>query len=293
MARVLVLEDDPDMRETLVECLEDLDHRVFEAGSGEEAVEIGTKQALDLVVADVRMKNRDGIETVRILRTTQPQMKAVIITGYAGDDAPGRAIEVGAEDYLYKPFKLAEFKRSVNRVLSQQDDQSAYQKVLGSFRAGFARLKERASNLLLDREMAGVDTIRSKAFRGFYVAIRSELLPSAQARIVWQQLDTLDRRREQLKAETNSAEPLQELGGQYKYLADLLAAVGRSTSVMPRLKGDTELSEAKFAFFFANVRSGAISSEQLKLAPFLYHLDPALRGQSEELQRLYDMTWGA
>ncbi|MCA9790189.1 MAG: response regulator [Candidatus Eremiobacteraeota bacterium] len=292
MARVLVLEDDPDMRETLVECLEDLDHRVFEAGSGEEAVEMGTKQALDLVVADVRMKNRDGIETVRILRNTQPQMKAIIITGYASDDAPGRAIEVGAEDYLYKPFKLVELKRAVARVLSQQDDQSAYQKIVGSFRAGFARLKERATNLMLDREMAGLDSTRSRAFKGFYVAVRSELLPAAQARVVWQQLDGLDRRREQLKAEENPTEPLQELGEQYKYLGDLLAAVGRSSSVMPRLKGETELSEANFAFFFANVRSGAISSEQLKLAPFLYHLDPALRAQSEELQRLYDMTWG-
>lgn len=293
--RVLILEDDPDFRELLEECLEDADYDVVAAGSGDEAVQACRQQVPDLIVADVRMKHRDGIETIRLLKGDYPSLKAIIITGYADEDAPSRAIQVEAEDYIYKPFALADLLESIHRVLSRAQERGRYRGLLDSLGRGFKRLKDKATTAMVDKELKRLDLFRDKVFLGFYVALRAEMLIKEAGRTLWSKLVELERRREKLLGQSLALNEMRELCEEYSYLADLMAAAGSSSMAMnPSFRDSPRLiPSADYACLRDNISAGKLSSEQLKLAPFLYTLDPVVRDQSPELTELYQAAWGA
>ncbi len=281
-----------DMRELVAECLEDLGHDVYEAESSQQALAMAQIHRLDLAVTDVRMRLRDGIETVRLLKEEQPQLRTNVITGYASDDAPSRAIQIEADDYIYKPFKLKDLTRSVNRVLKKDEERTLYQKMAETFRAGYRPFQEKATTVLLEKEMAALDSIRNRALKAFYVAVRAEMLEGDRAFVIWQRVSLTEAQREQLKRESLPLADLKELAAQYRSLSDLLAAVGRANSVTLRPRNDPDgLTEEQFQPLYENIRSGNISSEQLKLAEFLRRLEPSVLKQSEQLQQLYQQVW--
>ncbi len=114
---VLVIEDDPEMREVLVESLEDAGFEVIGAASGLEAMAVASSRNFDLVVSDVRMAGMDGLESLTRLKSSQPELRTIVITGFASRDSPARAIRLQVDDYLLKPFGLEDFLKSVQRVL--------------------------------------------------------------------------------------------------------------------------------------------------------------------------------
>lgn len=120
MVRVLVLEDHDQMRQALVEALEDEGYEVVSATRGEEAVERASEAAFDLLITDIRMEGMDGLEALRHVRHQQPGIHSMVVTGYSTEDDSIRAIRLGAGDYLRKPFKLNEFLKRVNRLVAER-----------------------------------------------------------------------------------------------------------------------------------------------------------------------------
>ena len=102
---ILVVEDDPNLREAVCDTLELAGQAVISAGSGEEALELLAKQAVALVVSDVRMMPMDGITLLKEIRERLPHLPVVLMTAFADVDRAVEAMRAGACDFLLKPFE--------------------------------------------------------------------------------------------------------------------------------------------------------------------------------------------
>jgi response regulator RpfG family c-di-GMP phosphodiesterase/DNA-binding SARP family transcriptional activator len=118
------------MLEALSILLEEEGYNVLTATSGMEAVERAREKTFDLIVSDVRMAGMDGIQTLTSLREFNPTTRAIMITGYASPDIPVRAIKLGVDDYLIKPFDDREFLKSVRRSMENARMQKDFDRTL-------------------------------------------------------------------------------------------------------------------------------------------------------------------
>ncbi|HRK47878.1 MAG TPA: response regulator, partial [Nocardioides sp.] len=116
MARVLVVDDDPTVREVVVQYLRAADHDVVEAGDGETALELHDGGLLDLVVLDLMLPGIDGIEVCRRLRE-QGDVPVIMLTALGEETDRVVGLEVGADDYVTKPFSPRELTLRVDSVL--------------------------------------------------------------------------------------------------------------------------------------------------------------------------------
>ena len=120
MAVIVIVDDDPTVRLIASELLRHDDHVVVEAADGAEALAVIGSMAVDLVVLDMLMPNKDGVETIGELRRSYPHIRILAISsrGRVGADQLLRtAMMLGADDTLVKPLRLDTFARSVARLL--------------------------------------------------------------------------------------------------------------------------------------------------------------------------------
>jgi two-component system response regulator FlrC len=102
---VLVVEDDPNLREAVCDTLELAGQAAVSAPGGEEALRLLETQAVSLVVSDVRMMPMDGIALLKEIRQRHPHLPVVLMTAYAEVDRAVEAMRSGACDFLLKPFE--------------------------------------------------------------------------------------------------------------------------------------------------------------------------------------------
>jgi NtrC-family two-component system response regulator AlgB len=115
--RVLVVDDEKNIRHSLRVCLEGLGAVVLEADSAGAALAAAEREALDLCFLDVRLGSDDGLELVGPLLERRPGLAIVVITAYATIETAVEAIRRGARDYLPKPFAPAQVRLAVEAVL--------------------------------------------------------------------------------------------------------------------------------------------------------------------------------
>ena len=122
MAVILIVDDDPTVRLIARELLRGEDHAIVEADDGNEALKIIGVLAVDLVVLDMLMPNKDGLETIVELRKLQPDIRILAISsgGQMGRGVLLRtALVVGADECLQKPLRLETFADTVTRLLTR------------------------------------------------------------------------------------------------------------------------------------------------------------------------------
>lgn len=102
---ILVVEDDPNLREAVCDTLELAGQPVISAGGGEEALRLLESHAVALVVSDVRMMPMDGIALLKAIRERLPHLPVVLMTAFAEVDRAVEAMRSGACDFLLKPFE--------------------------------------------------------------------------------------------------------------------------------------------------------------------------------------------
>jgi signal transduction histidine kinase len=115
---ILIIEDDEAFQKTLTNLLQKEGYSVTGASDGFQAIELAKKTLFELIVADVRLpKGMDGIKAVSAIKGIRPETKIIIIiiTGYADENAPVRALRLGVDDYIYKPFDMEVFLHIVER----------------------------------------------------------------------------------------------------------------------------------------------------------------------------------
>lgn len=116
MARILVVDDDPTVREVVVSYLRAHRHDVVEAGDGEAALRAMRETPADLVVLDLMLPGIDGIEVCRRLRETST-VPVIMLTALGEETDRVTGLEVGADDYVTKPFSPRELALRVDSVL--------------------------------------------------------------------------------------------------------------------------------------------------------------------------------
>ena len=118
--RILVVDDSPDTLELIQRNLASQGHVVHTASSAADAMALLGSMAVDLVVTDVRMPGLSGIDLVREVRVRHPGIELIVITGYATIGGAVEALQLGAWDYLAKPFTDEELFQAVRRVLARR-----------------------------------------------------------------------------------------------------------------------------------------------------------------------------
>ncbi|HEX2639848.1 MAG TPA: sigma-54 dependent transcriptional regulator, partial [Pyrinomonadaceae bacterium] len=104
MARILVIDDEPNMRRILTLILEEAGHTVAQAGGVKGAIEQITSNRFDLVITDKKMPDGDGFEVLRYCRENEPSLPVVILTALATVELAVEAMQAGAFDFISKPF---------------------------------------------------------------------------------------------------------------------------------------------------------------------------------------------
>lgn len=122
-AHILVIDDDPDIRELVVEYLGKNNMRVSDAGSGREMFELFDSQAIDLVLLDLKLPGEDGMQLARTLRE-RATVPIVLLTGCNEEADRVMGLELGADDYVTKPFSPRELLARVRAVLRRYQVQS-------------------------------------------------------------------------------------------------------------------------------------------------------------------------
>ena len=120
LAHLLIVDDDPVTVDLLREVLSKEGYEVTTALSGEEAISQGTGNLFDIVITDVRMGEKDGMDVLRFFRRTSPETSVIVVTAFGSIDTAIEAIREGAFDYISKPFKLEEIRITVKRALDQR-----------------------------------------------------------------------------------------------------------------------------------------------------------------------------
>lgn len=119
-ARILVADDDPLLRALLVHRLSADGHEVFTAANGDEAISVIRDQAPDLIVLDALMPVMDGFEALRRIKTGGlSEAPVVMLTALKREQDIVGALQLGAADYLVKPFIPDELSQRVRRLLQQ------------------------------------------------------------------------------------------------------------------------------------------------------------------------------
>jgi signal transduction histidine kinase len=132
MSTILIIDDDEALREVVRLSLENVGYSVLEAANGKEGVERAGRSLPDLILCDVRMEHMNGYDTLSALRqnTVTTSIPVILMTGQADAEGMRQGMELGADDYLPKPFKLDQLIGAVEARLRKQQtlkDQAAKQ----------------------------------------------------------------------------------------------------------------------------------------------------------------------
>ena len=119
MTKILVVDDDRELQQSIVEVMQNEGFEVAAAGHGEEAVEMVRRSPFDLVLLDMIMPEMGGLEALPMIKRLCPGARVIMITAFATVDNAVRAMRKGADDYLTKPFKVDELLATVRRCLEE------------------------------------------------------------------------------------------------------------------------------------------------------------------------------
>src|SRR5688572_7841396 len=113
--RILVVDDESGIRDGLKVSLEQLGYEVNTAESGEAALrQVKNNPAqISCVVTDYRMPGMSGFDVLKEIKKTQPATKVIVMTGYGSIHHAVEAMQLGADDYLPKPFKLEDLEKII------------------------------------------------------------------------------------------------------------------------------------------------------------------------------------
>ena len=113
---VLIVDDEAIVRESLKDWLKDT-YQVTTAETGEEALELMEKQDFDILIVDVRLPGKSGIQVLREVKEVKPHIKSIVITAYPSAESAVEAMKLGAVDYLIKPVAPDDLERLIQETL--------------------------------------------------------------------------------------------------------------------------------------------------------------------------------
>jgi DNA-binding response OmpR family regulator len=163
--RVLVVEDDPLLAESLVRLLQQHDYRVDHARRGQDADTLLQRHRYDLLLLDIGLPDIDGFEVLRRLRARSDATPVLVLTAREAVDERVHGLDLGADDYLTKPFSLSELEARVRALLRRAKPPLATRIVVGGLTIDGAARRARIDGKSIDltvREWALLELFLSR-----------------------------------------------------------------------------------------------------------------------------------
>lgn len=175
-SKILIVDDEKDMCWTLSKFLEKQGYATIAVQDGEAAIQKVITESLKLVLLDIQMPGKDGLKVLEEIRRFEKDLPVVLITGYGSPEVAAKAIQLGANDYLSKPFDnktLLEMVRKNESFTAGREARTLYQTRVGSFSGQKGKLEElrRLPEPLVKKLEANLDEMQEPFF---------ETLPSVQ-----------------------------------------------------------------------------------------------------------------
>ncbi|MBO7442871.1 MAG: sigma-54-dependent Fis family transcriptional regulator [Paludibacteraceae bacterium] len=150
MAKILVVDDERSIRNSMKEVLEFEGHVVTLAEDGETGLKEAEKEQFDLVFSDIKMPKMDGIELLAKMRQLQPSTKMILISGHGTIETAVQCMRNGAFDFIEKPMNLNRLLQAVKEAMSSNSTESS------NLRAAISNgVKKATGGVVDDREMVG------------------------------------------------------------------------------------------------------------------------------------------
>lgn len=122
--RILVVDDEPDIRKVVRMTLEKAGYQVLEAEDGEKAIEIintgENRIMLDVMICDIRMPKVNGVEAIAYFRKEWPRVPLIVLTGFPDTEMATSFLRQGVVDYLVKPVEGEKLRASVAKAMEQR-----------------------------------------------------------------------------------------------------------------------------------------------------------------------------
>ena len=116
--RILLIDDETDFSETLAERLEMRGFTTMLASDGETGIKLVSEHQTDVVVLDLKMPGLNGIDTLKRIKASQPDLPVILLTGQGSTDDGREGKALGAFDYLMKPLKIDDLIEKINCALN-------------------------------------------------------------------------------------------------------------------------------------------------------------------------------
>jgi len=124
--RILIIDDDEDVRKVVMTALQDEGYLVEPASNGAEAVKKTESQVYNLAVIDIRLPDLEGTQLLSKMKDTTPKMRKIILTGYADLRNAIEAVNKGADGYLTKPVEMNQLVEMIKTQLLKQREERNY-----------------------------------------------------------------------------------------------------------------------------------------------------------------------
>lgn len=125
-ARILVVDDDENIRTVIVAILEDEGYTVESVGTAKDAMDRTKRKFYNLALIDIRLPDMEGTELLAKIRDTVPRMRKIIITGYPTLQNAIEAVNRRADAYIMKPFDVEKVLQTIREQLKKQGDEAKF-----------------------------------------------------------------------------------------------------------------------------------------------------------------------
>lgn len=121
MARILIIEDDEEMRSLLEDFLKEEGYKAVSADNGPEAFHKMAQGSFDLLITDIRMPGLNGLDILSAVKKFQSQLPVLVITAFGGQEVYRRSMARGADGYLEKPIHFHKLKSLIHELISPKE----------------------------------------------------------------------------------------------------------------------------------------------------------------------------
>ena len=125
-ARILIIDDDENIRKVLTTILEDEGYDVESVDTAKKAIERTRRKSYNLALIDIRLPDMEGIELLTRMKNTTPKIRKIIITGYPTLQNAVEAVNRGADAYILKPFDMEKVLEEIKDQLKKQQNEKRY-----------------------------------------------------------------------------------------------------------------------------------------------------------------------
>jgi DNA-binding response OmpR family regulator len=175
MARMVLVEDDLEIRRLVADALAEQGHDVESAATAMAGLELAVKGQPDLVLLDLGLPDLDGTQLLRMIRAVS-QVPVIVITARGADDVVVKTLDAGADDYLVKPFSVSQLEARIRAVLRRGATGSDEPLRIGGLELEVGAREARLDGEPLDLSPKEFDLLRVLAEKGGQIVSKRELM---------------------------------------------------------------------------------------------------------------------